>query len=332
MTVTRLIGLLDPETGFIPQSPELAATLPLIDGYITEQDRLHAAKDWRDFCRCGYRDLIELDQKLAELNIGTTRDSYLPILPILDSLQPLDYLTRMAAKLGENMPSREFAPRDYAVRLRDRVLVEFEIETGLRAKNMADMTWSDDGSGHLKRLGNGHFKIEIPYKNFKNWRGPFFGPMKNKHNYEKELDPALTTLIEEYLLARALLLGSNVCNKVFVTWRSDAKGGTGFTPDGLSTRWRRLTIEYLAYDPISKTGILGVYPFGLHAARHIIATHHLKLSGSFRDAADAIHDSEEIVESCYGRFLPRDRHERIKSVSRESRRRAGGATGELIAA
>lgn len=332
MAVVRLIGLLDPETGFIPQSPELAATLPLIDGYITERDRLDAAQDWRGFCRRGYHDLIKLNQQLADLNIQVTRDPFLPILPILDSPQPLDFLTKMAAKLAENMPSRELAPRDYAVRMRDRVMVEIEIETGLRAENMAGMTWLDDGTGNLRRLANGHFMIDIPYRSFKNWRGPFFGSKKNKHDYEKGLDPALTPLIEEYLLVRHLLLGPSVCSNLFVTWHTDAKGGIAFSPDRLSSRWRGLTVAYLAYDPISETGIPGVFHFGIHAARHIIATHHLKLSGSFADAADAIHDSVEVVESHYGRFLPRDRHERIKSVSRESRQRANGAVGELTAA
>ena len=45
-------------------------------------------------------------------------------------------------------------------------------------------------------------------------------------------------------------------------------------------------------------------PHGPHNVRDVLATHILKLTGSYEQASYAIQDTPETVANHYGRFLP----------------------------
>jgi hypothetical protein len=72
-----------------------------------------------------------------------------------------------------------------------------------------------------------------------------------------------------------------------------------------------MTWIYLVYHEVTGTGIPGVEAFGPHAVRDIAATDILKNTGSIEMAADALHDSTDVVRKHYARYLPVDRMRRV---------------------
>ncbi|MGV2481028.1 UNVERIFIED_CONTAM: hypothetical protein IGO34_29990, partial [Salmonella enterica subsp. enterica serovar Weltevreden] len=51
----------------------------------------------------------------------------------------------------------------------------------------------------------------------------------------------------------------------------------------------------------------GLLPHGPHNVRDVLATHVLKLTGSYEQASYAIQDTPATVADHYGRFLPQDK-------------------------
>ncbi len=72
--------------------------------------------------------------------------------------------------------------------------------------------------------------------------------------------------------------------------------------------WRLIIQRYGIYNPYTGRGaIRGLLPHGPHNVRDVLATHILKLTGSYEQASYAIQDTPEMVQQHYGRFLPQDK-------------------------
>ncbi len=72
--------------------------------------------------------------------------------------------------------------------------------------------------------------------------------------------------------------------------------------------WRLTIQRYGIYNPYTERGaIKGLLPHGPHNVRDVLATHILKVTGSYEQASYAIQDTPEMVASHYGRFLPQDK-------------------------
>jgi len=72
--------------------------------------------------------------------------------------------------------------------------------------------------------------------------------------------------------------------------------------------WRTVIQRYGIYNPYTGRGaIKGLLPHGPHNLRDILATHILKQTGSYEQASYAIHDTPDVVQQHYGRFLPQDK-------------------------
>jgi len=71
----------------------------------------------------------------------------------------------------------------------------------------------------------------------------------------------------------------------------------------------RLVIQrYGIYNPYTGRGaIKGLLPHGPHNVRDVLATHILKLTGSYEQASYAIQDTPDMIQQHYGRFLPQDK-------------------------
>ena len=76
--------------------------------------------------------------------------------------------------------------------------------------------------------------------------------------------------------------------------------------------WRTVIQGYGIYNPYTggpytgRNAIKGLLPHGPHNLRDILATHILKLTGSYYQASYAIQDTPDVVQQHYGRFwLPR---------------------------
>lgn len=72
--------------------------------------------------------------------------------------------------------------------------------------------------------------------------------------------------------------------------------------------WRLIIQRYGIYNPYTGRGaIRGLLPRGPHNVRDVLATHILKLTGSYEQASYAVQDTPEMVQQHYGRFLPQDK-------------------------
>ncbi|HEX8249942.1 MAG TPA: hypothetical protein VF599_17350 [Pyrinomonadaceae bacterium] len=321
----RVSSLISRKFGWISQSPWLAERLEPLPGILTEQDVAQAKSDWNGFLRRIEPELRELMAQVVALDKAAprSRDSHLPILPILESDAPLEIMREALEQYEQKIPNLHLAPTEAALGLRNIILLRILTETALRRHNIVSLTWNLDNTGQLFRAKNGHYEIEIPHTLFKNSQSGFFGPPRAKYPYRVKLSKKLTTLIDEYLLdARAHLVKQwNVAERknshrdggFFFVSSSHGKR-QGLSGDAGALVVRNFSRIHLVYNPLTGTGIKGVECFGMHAVRHIVATHILKKTGSFADAGAAIQDSEITARRHYARYLPSDRDKRFRSL------------------
>jgi hypothetical protein len=72
--------------------------------------------------------------------------------------------------------------------------------------------------------------------------------------------------------------------------------------------WRLVIQRYGIYNPYTGRGALkGLLPHGPHNVRDVLATHILKLTGSYEQASYAIQDTPDMIQQHYGRCLPQDK-------------------------
>jgi hypothetical protein len=72
--------------------------------------------------------------------------------------------------------------------------------------------------------------------------------------------------------------------------------------------WRLVIQRYGICNPVTGRGaIKGLLPHGPHNVRDVVATHILKLTGSYEQASYAIQDTPDMIQQHYGRFLPQDK-------------------------
>lgn len=90
--------------------------------------------------------------------------------------------------------------------------------------------------------------------------------------------------------------------KVWISRRGVAMAGAL-----LSLICYRLTWVHLVHHPAVGRGVPGVEPFGVHAVRHVVATHILKTTGNLAAAAAQLQDTEETTASTYAKWLPENK-------------------------
>lgn len=297
-------ALLRRETGWLRQNPGLVNNLKIIPGFIDEAFIEKARATWDLVCDEALSYYKSLSQSLEEV-FEQVRDPFEPILPILESENPMSALRIFAENILADSPNSITSPIKAARHLRNYLIVRILTITGLRSRNIRELTYRQDNTGHL-RFEKGKWAIEIPYKNFKNSESGFFGSKNNKHPYRIELHDVhnLYDKIHEYIeVSRPILLDSTASDIFFVA----SKERPMFTTSAFHTNYTDLTRYYLAYNPYLSRGILGVKPHGPHAVRDIIATSIIKKTGNYEWAAYAIQDSVATVMRHYARFTPEDK-------------------------
>jgi hypothetical protein len=82
--------------------------------------------------------------------------------------------------------------------------------------------------------------------------------------------------------------------------------------------WRYAIQRYGIYNPYTKTGaISGLLPHGPYAVRDVLATHILKMTGSYELASYALQNTPVTVANHYGRFLPHDKSGQAAKILNE---------------
>lgn len=328
-------SLLDPETGWLTQMPDLAERLvPVtkVDGtvIVSDADIARVRADWTGACaaaRTAYADM-----KASNLqHVKVSRDPHEAVRPILLMDNPLSALATLCRGLERDMAGLDPVPLAYASR--DAFIIGMLAQVGFRKGTVEAMELDDIFYDETK----GKWCLRVPAKRFKNGKsGPYFGKgFGRRHHYERDLmdSHGLYAAIEGYLKAgRRLILGDCETSALFVvspyercglrkqqySWCEKGRMTTAY----LGRLVHGITGKYLRYDAETGAGIPGITSFPGHAIRHILATGVLKQAANDPQlgradpwylAADAIQDGVRTVE-IYVQYLPRDRQDELMAV------------------
>lgn len=300
--------------GFLHYVPQWADRLSPVEGVLNQSGiaDLRTAAGWER----GLTSTSDMAYKIFKDQRGLltlSRDPFAPIMPVLDSGRPMDALIHMLQAAYEALPDpRIVSAYRRAIAVRRFVIVLIAVRTALRRKNLAQLTWSTDNLGKMKRLSTG-WRIEIPSKEFKNWRSPFFGTQgsgnRERTSYVYTFDVRDTAILDEYVNVSRSVLSEKAKAPTDCFFLS--RHGNPINPDQITYELHLMTWVHLVYHETTGTGIKGVESFGVHAIRDIVATHILKTQGSVDLAADAIQDTPAMVWQHYARFLASDRTKRV---------------------
>lgn len=299
-------SLLQPESGWLWLRLDLSPKLPK-----QQQQVINLHGGWQTHCENVCVDLRRTVRGLQEAGlIKQTRETMLLIKPILDHPEPLSVIDDALAVHKRDLELRgrtgELFSTNLAAQWRNHLLISLLSRFPLRIKQIALLTYRNDGTGHLSYCSDKGWQLKIPYSEFKNGgNSKIFIPQNHEQVVTLKfanLEPLkyLIPLLEFYLeKAYPVIVGNG--DFLFPT-----KDGTSIRVAAypLIKSW---THEYLSQYSSRRLGMKGVFPFGPHAFRDIVATHVIKTTGSISLAANILLDSEEIVREHYARFMPDDR-------------------------
>lgn len=309
------------ETGWLRQTPKLVERLALVPGLIEPLDRERALADWSAHCELAHRHCLarlKEIQRVARIH----RDSFEPILVVLDAESPLAEYKKIPDEILRRMPDARRHPRAAAEATRAFLMLRFGLHTGLRQRNLRELLVTRKGDlprsdRVLTGLRRGELRwsekdqgweVYIPAVAFKNATSSFFG----SRPYRLLLPDLgrLYEILERYLgQPRDLLLaGAPDPGTFFVKSMKRTSQTAEYTSAQFYEAWRLAVQRYGIYNPYTRRGaIAGLLPHGPHNVRDVLATHILKQTGSYEQASYAIQDTPEMVAKHYGRFLPHDK-------------------------
>ncbi|MFG1421720.1 hypothetical protein [Roseixanthobacter liquoris] len=319
--LTVALALTRKETGWIRQTPSLAERLKPIPNLITEADIDGARADWDGACDAFHK---HAQARVREINrvVRVHRDPFEPILAVLESESPLREYLKIPEEILRLMPDAKRYPVAAAEAVRSFLMIRFGLHTGLRQKNLRQLLicprgrppsterqLEDAKRGELRWTERDQgWEVFIPARAFKNATSSYFGSkpfrlvlpdLGNLYHY-----------IEAYLdRHRQMLLNEAIDPGTFFVKSVKAKtADPAYCQNSFYEAWRLTIQRYGIHNPYTGRGaIKGLLPHGPHSVRDVLATHILKVTGSYEQASYAIQDTPEMVASHYGRFLPQDK-------------------------
>lgn len=292
-------ALTEPSSGWLSQSPRLAATLRTVPGLVGEDEVAAAVADWSGTCGRAH----EVYRKFARASAGRVevgRDGQEIVRPVLEMGDPLVALRRLGSSLRTEWLDAEPGTAHRALAVRNVVLNGLMSQCAFRSDTLRKLDWLPDGGGHLRREGDGWWS-KVPRQLFKNGsKGWFRLPDGGFRDYARRLADVhgLYDALEEYLLeGRPMLLREPADPALLVSQ------GTGTRFEEIYVVVANITARHLG--PRCPDGMPGMRAgFGPHGYRHILATGVLKRTRSFTLAADAIHDTEPVCRRHYAKWVP----------------------------
>jgi integrase len=291
--LATIASLVRPDTGYLRQSPELAATLP----------ERYSTMDWNTLCDETFVHTQDLVAAYSD-EIAVGRDSFAPIMHILQLPQPMDAVADMVQRMRLDRPVGDHLGE--AIWSRDLVLIRILSSNPLRRRNLAHLTWRADNTGEIHQRVDGSWWIKLHKSRFKNVRGA----AGDREYYEAQVNPSAWPDIQKYVKTYRPRLLRAPSDLFFVTSpKGPVKAAKAVPWVDLSKRVSELTHRYLYRCP-------GV---GCHAFRHIVATSILKASGGdFRTAALVLYDRVATVEKHYAFLTANEGNSRMEELLQES--------------
>lgn len=325
------ISMLQPETGWLRQSPHLAARLkPFADDettYIPRQLVKRAKSNWGRVCDDAIKEYKKLISEKIEPRATVARDPFHRIEGLVTLADPMKPFGTLIREMEGELPSRHTQPVFYHIGVRNLVMIILAILTGFRVTTLMKLDFTGDESGQLY-LEEGKYVLHVPRKFFKNPESSFFRVNRTKVDFRMVLPDkfGLYKRLKEYLeISRPFLMSrthsrSNEC-PLFVTSAMTNPGPDGVEPASLrlkaasaSTIYAKKMEKHLVRNKHRGTGYPKVKKTGLHSIRHVRGTKAYKKTRSFKRAGDANQNSERTAEEHYSRFKIEERIAEVTDV------------------
>lgn len=241
---------------------------------------------------------------------------------VLEAPSPLAEYRKITDEILFRMPDKDRYPRAAAESVRSFLMLRLGLHLGLRQKNLRQLLFCPRGhfptsERRLEEMRRGEIRwndrergweVLIPSVAFKNANSSFFGskPFRLILPDLLNLYPYINAYIERH---RKVLLGQATDpGTFFVKTVKLSSADAAYNQTTFYEAWRLIIQRYGIYNPYTGRGaISGLLPHGPHNVRDVLATHILKLTGSYEQASYAIQDTPEMVQQHYGRFLPQDK-------------------------
>lgn len=309
------------QTGWLRQSPWLAERLRPIPGVVGQADIDRICGDWAGACERVHRHALARSKEIERV-ARVHRDPFEPILPILEAASPVGEYRKITEEILRRMPEERRYPRAAAEAVRSFLMLRLGLHLGVRQKNLRQLLLRPRGSPptperelEVRRCGElrwsereSGWEVFIPCVAFKNSGSAYF----SKRPFRLLLPDlgGLYRWIDAYVGRHrpALLNGSRDPGTFFVKTVKTSSRDAAYNQQTFYSAWRQVIQRYGIYNPYTGRGaIRGLLPHGPHNVRDVLATHVLKLTGSYEQASYAIQDTPATVADHYGRFLPQDK-------------------------
>lgn len=315
------LGMTREETGWLRQNPELADRVTPVPGLISREEAALAKSDWHATCDAFQRHARNRINEIKRV-MRVHRDPFEPIMCVLEAASPLAEYRKITEEIVTRMPDEHRYPRAAAESVRSFLILRFGLHLGLRQKNLRQLLVCPRGHSptserRLEEIKRGELRwsereggweVLIPSNAFKNATSSFFGSKPFRLLLPDLL--GLYRYIGDYIdRHRAILLaGASDPGTFFVKTVKRTSTDAAYDQMAFYEAWRLTIQRYGIYNPYTGRGaIKGLLPHGPHNVRDVLATHILKLTGSYEQASYAIQDTPEMVRQHYGRFLPQDK-------------------------
>lgn len=315
------LSLTREETGWLRQHPELIERVIPIEGLVSAEEIAFAKRDWHAYCDAFHahaRNRIKEIQRVMRIH----RDPFEPIMCVLEAPSPLAEYRKITDEILLRMPDKDRYPRAAAESVRSFLMLRLGLHLGLRQKNLRQLLLCPRGhiptsERRLEELKRGEIRwsdrdngweVLIPANAFKNSNSSFFGSKPFRLILPNLLD--LYYYINAYIdrHRRILLANANDPGTFFIKTVKQSSTEASYNQTTFYEAWRLTIQRYGIYNPYTGRGaIKGLLPHGPHNVRDVLATHILKLTGSYEQASYAIQDTPDMIQQHYGRFLPQDK-------------------------
>ncbi|AAK22604.1 hypothetical protein EIB18_03320 [Caulobacter vibrioides] len=309
------------ETGWIRQTPALAARLRPIQGLLAQAEIDAVRADWDAACDEIHRHALHRAKEVARI-ARVHRDPFEPIMAILEADSPLAAYRKITEEVLARAPDARRYPVPAAEASRAFLMLRFGLHLGVRQKNLRQLLICQRGApasserrletlkcGELRwNEREGGWEAFIPAVAFKNAGSSYFGRQPFRL-----LLPDLGGLYDQigaYLKVHRprLLGGAADPGTFFVKTMKATSKSAAYDQNTFYEAWRLAIQRYGIFNPYTGRGAIeGLLPHGPHNVRDVLATHILKKTGSYEQASYAIQDTADTVAKHYGRFLPKDK-------------------------
>ena len=306
------------------------------DGFVRRDKAMRAALGygakpnaaWIAYCEKKVADYKERARKLRA-NAARTRDPHAAVKAILRLDEPLSAIKLLVDGLDHDYRKTRAGSKTAAELLQDQIYVQMQAQAPFRSGTTVTLEYRADNTGHLRRDALGWY-LMAPKELFKNGDGQalehdFYRRLVDQWGFYARLEQFLAN--ERFVLLQRLaspylfVYAVEQLPKILAAAR---RPRLIYAPlkAALAGRVRAFTARHLGWNKKSGTGIEGIKSFSPSGFRHIVATSVVKRSGSFKEAADVIADSEPVTRLHYAQYRPSDRAERLGRTQANSARAA----------